>query len=249
MPFDVQVFYQALFSPALMQGAMVTIALSLLVQFVSLLLAIPAAAGLMSPSRPLRYSLNLYLWLFRGAPMLLVLLLVWNGFPQLFPILRSDWFSPFLAAALAMTLVEVAYNAEIVRASLLSIQKGQAEAAAALGLHRGQTFFLVILPQAFRVAIPPLMNEFLGLLKATSLAFTISLRELMTVTQISISATFRFTEWYAAALIYYMVMITVLTLLQVRVERRLAQAYGRASPEKSKPVTVRPALASPINTH
>lgn len=182
--------------------------------------------------------------------MLLVLLLVWNGFPQLIPALRSEWFSPFIAAALAMTLVEIAYNAEIVRASLLSIQKGQAEAAAALGLHRGQTFFLVILPQAFRVAIPPLMNEFLGLLKATSLAFTISLHELMTVTQISISATFRFTEWYAAALLYYMLMTTVLTLLQGRVERRLSQAYGSASSGRSKSTIAPPAMASSTaNSH
>lgn len=228
MLFDPRIFLDALLSSALLKGALVTIALSVVVQLASVVLCLPVALGLQA-QRHYRWPLKVYQWIFRSAPLVLVLLFVWNGLPQIFPALRSDWFSPFLAAAIAMTLVGVAFNAEIMRAALMSVPKGQAEAAAALGLHRGQVFFLVVLPQAFRIALPPLMNEFISLLKSTSLAYTISLREMMTVTQLSISASFRFTEWYAAALIYYLVMVSILTVLQASVENRMSAAYSRRS--------------------
>ncbi len=226
MLFDPRIFLDALLSSALLKGALVTIALSVVVQLASVVLCLPVALGLQAQRR-YRWPLKIYQWIFRSAPLVLVLLFVWNGLPQIFPALRSDWFNPFLAAAIAMTLVGVAFNAEIMRAALMSVPKGQAEAAAALGLHRGQVFFLVVLPQAFRIALPPLMNEFISLLKSTSLAYTISLREMMTVTQLSISASFRFTEWYAAALIYYLVMVSILTVLQASVEHRMSVAYAR----------------------
>lgn len=242
MLFDPRIFIEALLSPALLTGALITIALSVVVQFAALVLCLPAALGL-SASRRCRWPLKTYQWIFRSTPLVLVLLFVWNGLPQLFPALRSDWFSPFLAAAIAMTLVGIAYNAEIMRAGLSSVPKGQAEAAAALGLHRGQAFFLVILPQAFRFALPPLMNEFISLLKSTSLAYTISLRELMTVTQLSISASFRFTEWYAAALVYYLLMVSALTLIQAALERRMANAYiGRSAGTKESGEALKPTI-------
>lgn len=226
MLFDPRIFVEALLSSALLKGALITIALSIVVQLASLVLCLPVALGL-SARRRYRWPLRAYQWIFRSAPLVLVLLFIWNGLPQIFPALRSDWFNPFLAAAIAMTLVGIAYNAEIMRAALLSVHKGQAEAAAALGLRRGQAFFLVVLPQAFRVALPSLMNEFITLLKSTSLAYTISLREMMTVTQLSISASFRFTEWYAAALVYYLVMVSILTMIQASVEHRMSVAYAR----------------------
>ena len=107
------------------------------------------------------------------------------------------------------------------RAALGSVPAGQREAAAALGLRRGHAFRLVVLPQALRVAVPPLVNEFISLLKGTSLASVISLRELMTVTGYAIASTFRFLEWYAAALVYYLAMVGALTVLQAQLERRL----------------------------
>ena len=165
--------------------------------------------------------------------MILVLLFIWNGLPQLFPIFRSAWFTPFLAAYIGMTLVGVAYNAEIMRAALGSLGAGQREAAAALGLTRFQAFRLVVLPQAMRIALPSLMNEFISLLKSTSLAYTISLRELMTTTSLSISASFRFTEWYACAFVYYLVMVSILTLAQGWIEKRMSAPYSRQSNDRN----------------
>lgn len=224
MLFDFDYFIRALFSRDLLTGAMITIALSVAVQVTATLLSLPLAVGLLSKKRGLRVALKTYVWLFRGAPTLLVLLFFWNGLPQLFPALRSDWFNPFLAAFLAMSMVGIAYNAEIIRAGLSSVGKGQHEAAVALGIGKYNAFTHVILPQAMRVSIPSLMNEFITLLKSTSLAYTISLKELMTVTSLSISASFKFTEWYLAALVYYLVLITVLTALQLILEKHMSKA-------------------------
>ena len=245
MLFDPTIFLEALVSPALIQGALTTIGLSICVQVTAFALCLPVAIGLSSKRAAVRWVLLAYVWLFRSAPMILVLLFIWNGLPQLFPIFRSSWFTPFLAAYIGMTLVGVAYNAEIMRAALGSLGAGQREAAAALGLTRFQAFRLVVLPQAMRIALPSLMNEFISLLKSTSLAYTISLRELMTTTSLSISASFRFTEWYACAFLYYLVMVSILTLAQSWIERRMSAPYSRKSNDRNsglKPAHTAPAL-------
>jgi len=212
--FDPTIFLEALVSPALIQGALTTIGLSICVQVTAFALCLPVAIGLSSKRALVRWVLLAYVWLFRSAPMILVLLVIGNCLPQLFPIFRSAWFPPFLAASIGSTVVGCALNAEIMRAALGSLGAGQREAAAALGLTRFQAFRLIVLPQAMRIALPSLMNEFISLLKSTSLAYTISLRELMTTTSLSISASFRFTEWYACAFLYYLVMVSILTLAQ-----------------------------------
>ncbi|MEW6632447.1 MAG: amino acid ABC transporter permease [Pseudomonadota bacterium] len=243
MLFDPSIFLEALVSPALIQGALTTIGLSICVQVTAFALCLPVAIGLSSKRTSVRWALLAYVWLFRSAPMILVLLFIWNGLPQLLPVFRSSWFTPFLAAYIGMTLVGVAYNAEIMRAALGSLGAGQREAAAALGLTRFQAFHLVVLPQAMRIALPSLMNEFISLLKSTSLAYTISLRELMTTTSLSISASFRFTEWYACALLYYLVMVSILTLAQGWIETRMSAPYSRKDnnrDSRSVPVSVAP---------
>ena len=199
--FDGRIFLDALLGWPLLQGGLTTVALACAVQLTAMVACLAPASLASSRRRWVRGAVGAYVWLFRGTPALLVLLLVWNGLPQLFPALRADWYTPFLAAFLGLTLVQVAYLTEVMRAALESVAPGQREAAAALGLHRVQAFRLVVLPQALRVAVPPLMNEFISLLKTTSLATVISLRELMTVTSYAISASFRFLEWYAAVLV------------------------------------------------
>ena len=223
--FDTKLFLTALFGWPLAKGALLTLALSLLVMAVALAISLATAALATSKRRWIRLAIAAFVWLFRGAPALLVLLFIWNGLPQISAVFRSDWFSPFVAAFLALTLIQIAYLTEILRSSYASIGKGQSEGAAALGLHRGQIFFLIILPQALRVALPALVNEFISLLKATSLATVISLKELMTVTQFAIATSFRFLEWYGAALIYYMSMVSVLTFFQIKLERMLARGH------------------------
>ena len=168
------------------------------------------------------FSVRLYVWLFRGIPTLLQLLFIWNALPQFIPALQASWFTPFLAALVALTLNETAYQTEINRAALRAVDPGQQAAGLALGLTARQVFVHVTAPQALRVAIPPTANEFINLLKVTSLASVISLRELLTVTNQAVASSFRFVEYYSAALVYYLVIVGVLTYVQGRLERRLA---------------------------
>lgn len=229
--FDTELFLQALTTPALIRGAGVAVALSLVVFAVSFLLCLPMAVLLDAKRAPLRLLARGYTWIFRAAPLLLILLLVWNGLPQIIPaLIRSDWYSPFVAAFLAMLLVTVAYMAEIMRGALRAVGPGQRDAASALGLRPLPAFALIVLPQALRVASPVLMNELISLVKLTSLAYIISLREIMAVVNDAIASTFRFVEWYSAALIYYIGIVSILMVLQTLMDaRRTAWLDGRTS--------------------
>ena len=137
--------------------------------------------------------------------------------------MKASWYTPFFSAFIAMSLVTIAYLSELMRGALLALGRGQSDAAAALGLTPFKAFILVSLPQAFRIALPGLINEFINLVKLTSLAYVISLREIMAIVNESIASSFRFVEWYMAALIYYLVIVSVLMLLQSYIQRRLSQ--------------------------
>ncbi|MDH4987936.1 amino acid ABC transporter permease [Aminobacter anthyllidis] len=222
MTFDLTLFLSALQSTAMLKGAGVAILLSAVVQFVSFLLCLPVALALNSPKRGRNLAAQSYVWLFRASPLILVLLIVWNGAPQLIPaLLKANWYTPFVAAAISFTLVTAAYMAEVMRGALRAIGPGQMDAAKALGLTNAQSFFLVILPQALRIALPSLVNEFINLIKLTSLAYVISLREIMAVVNDAIAASFRFVEWYCAALVYYLVIVSILMVIQGLIQRRL----------------------------
>lgn len=224
MAFDWRLFFDALFSWPFFKGAVVTVVLTIVSHAVGIGFGLALAVMASAQRRALRSFVTFYIWLFRGAPVLLLLLFVWNALPQLIPAFRQTWFTPFLAAWLALGLNETAYQSEIIRAALLSVPKGQRDAAAALGLSRLKAFLLVVLPQALRVALPPTVNEFITLLKTTSLASVISLQELLAITTRATSVTFRYTEYYAVALVYYLAIVSVLMVAQARVERRLGTA-------------------------
>jgi polar amino acid transport system permease protein len=220
MEWDTDLFVDALTSSALLNGALITIALTVTAWCGAQLVGAVLALGRTSRFRVVRGGVVTYLWLFRAVPLLLQLLFVWNALPQLIPDLKSDWFTPFIAALVALTLHEAAYMAEISRSGLLSVDPGQRDAARAIGMTTGQSYRYVIVPQAIRVMIPPSANEFITLLKLTSLASVISLAELLTVTQQDIAVNFRFAELYAAATVYYLVMVSVLMVGQSYLERR-----------------------------
>lgn len=222
MQFDFNVFWSALTSYAFFKGACITLFLALLAHSVGIALSIPAAFALDGPDRLWRTILRSVLSVFRGAPTLLQLLFVWNALPQFFPVLQQAWFTPFIAAWIALSINEAAYQVEINRGALKAIDSGQYGASHALGLSRWHTLRHVILPQAARIAIPPTANEFITLLKITSLASVISLQELMAVTSQTVSTTFQFSEYYAVALMYYLVMVYTLSWLQGKLERRMA---------------------------
>jgi polar amino acid transport system permease protein len=220
--FHWDIFWGALTSAAFLKGALVSLTLTVAAHALAILLATPLAIISNRNRGAAAFAVRLYVGLFRGIPTLLQLLFIWNALPQFIPALQAPWFTPFLAALVALTLNEAAYQTEINRAALRAVDPGQRAAGLALGLTPRQVFVHITAPQALRVAIPPTTNEFINLLKVTSLASVISLRELLTVTNQAVATSFRFVEYYGAALVYYLVIVGALTYLQSRIERRLA---------------------------
>ena len=232
MDFQGNVFLEALTSQSLIRGVQITVALTVVSFAAGLVIGLVLAVMRDSRLRVLRWLSWTYIWIFRGIPTLIQLFIFWQALPQLFPALREQWFSPFLASSICLALNEAAYAAEILRGGLLSVDEGQRVAARALGMPPFSVFRKVVAPQLTRVTIPPMANDFITLLKITSLASVTSLRELMTNTQAAVSSSFRFAEWYGAAAIYYLVLVSIFMVGQSWLERRYvwtSQARGPRS--------------------
>jgi polar amino acid transport system permease protein len=225
--FDVDVFINALFSRALREGVVMTVVLTMVAFVAGLAIGLVIALLRGSRNGVLRGVGWTYIWLFRALPTLILLFLVWNALPQLFPVLKGPGFEAFYAAAIALAINEGAYAAEIIRGGLLSIDDGQRVAARALGMQPASVFRRVVFPQVVRVITPALSNDFITLLKLTSLASVVSLRELLTMAQIQIASSFRHAEWYLAAAIYYLVLVSVFMFVQAWFERRYVWASQR----------------------
>jgi polar amino acid transport system permease protein len=220
MSFDPSIFWEQLTSPIYLRGALtaVLVALGSLV----LAIAIGLAVALMktSRSRLAKASANTYLWFFRALPSMLLLLVCWNALPQLIPAFREDWYTPFVAAIIALGISEGAYVAETLRSAIMSVDRGQVLAARALGMTPVQSFVKVVVPQATRIALPPLGNELVALVKLTAIASVISLQELLRVATIGVQATFRYAEYYAVATVYYLIIVSLIMLGQSALEKR-----------------------------
>lgn len=242
MTFDADIFWQQVFSDAFLRGAMLSIAVAVLAQILGVLLGFVLALGVRARNIAVRGVSAAYVWLFRAIPTLLVLLILWNAAPQVLPILREGWYSPFVAAVIGLGLAEAAYMAEIFRSALASVDEGQPLAARALGMKPAAVLFKVVLPQAVRVAIPPTGNDFIAMVKYTSLASVISLKELLTTAQLGVSTTFRYAEFYAAASVYYLVIVSVLMILQRVLEKRFEWTSAGKRPGRRRPR----AAASPV---
>jgi His/Glu/Gln/Arg/opine family amino acid ABC transporter permease subunit len=219
---DVQVFLQALTSKALREGLWITVTLTLASFAAGAVIGLVVALLRGNRFRVVRAIAWTYIWVFRAVPTLVQLVFVWYALPQLIHELRGPGFTPFLAATLALSLNEGAYAAEIIRAGLLSIDDGQRLAARALGMSPRSVFRRVVAPQLIRVVTPTMANDFITMLKITSLAYVVSLQEILTNTQSQVSVSFRYAEWYLAAAIYYLVLVSIFMAVQAWFERRYA---------------------------
>lgn len=240
MNFDFAIFWNALTSLNYVNGAALALLLAFLAMVLGTVLGFLIALARISGKRLLVALASIYVGVFRGLPTLLILLLAWNAAPQLIPALRSDIYSPFVAALISLTVVQAAYMAEIIRSALLSVDAGQPLAARALGLTPVQTMVRVMIPQAVRIAIPPTGSELINTIKYTSLASVISLRELLTTAQSGVSVTFRYAEFYAAAAVYYLAIVTIVTVVQSQLERKFLWT------SKDVPAPAQPGTATAI---
>jgi len=226
--FDTHVFREALTSSPYWKGALLALELTIVSLTAACVIGFFLALGRGSRHRSIRFVVFLYNWIFRATPTLLQLIFIWYALPQLWSTFAGSWFKPFLAAFIALSLNEAAYMSEIIRAGLLSVDPGQELAGRALGMSKPKILRRVVVPQAVRIIIPPTGNEFITLLKLTSLASVISLHELLTASQERATADFRYPEAYSAALVYYLAIVSILMMLQSQLERRFTwSSVGR----------------------
>ncbi|MFI5011891.1 MAG: amino acid ABC transporter permease [Hyphomicrobiales bacterium] len=187
---------------------------------VGLLLAVAQEARL----APIRAAVTLYLWLFRGTPVLLQIVFAFNVLPSFGIVLPG-----YACAVLALGLNEGAYMAEIMRAGIRAVGFGQREAARALGLRERQIMRLIVLPQAFRIIIPPIGNQFIGMLKLSALVSVIGVRELLLIADQAASSNFRYMEALSAAGIYYLALTTLFMAVQNRIEWALSRQSNQGT--------------------
>lgn len=210
-----QLFLDSL-GPIALAGVTVTVPLALLSFAVGLVLAILVALMRISVNPIVSGIARFYISVIRGTPMLVQLFVIFYGLPSI-----GVTLDPWPSAVIALSLNVGGYAAEVVRAAILSVPKGQWEAAYTVGMNRTRTLTRVILPQAARVSVPPLSNTFISLVKDTSLASLILVTELFKVAQQIASATLEFMVLYLAAALVYWVLCLVLSFGQSALERRL----------------------------
>lgn len=199
-----------------------TIPLTVISFILGLALALVVALARMSPNPALNGVARLYISVIRGTPLLVQLFIVFFALPEL-----GVKIDPFPAAVIAFSLNVGGYAAEIIRSAIVSIPKGQWEAAQTIGLNYVGTLRRIVLPQAARVAVPPLSNTLISLVKDTSLASTIMVTELLRTAQIAAAPTFEFFALYGTAAAYYWVICLALSFGQSRLERRLERHVSR----------------------
>lgn len=230
-----------LFNKTVLQGLLVTFELAVIGMVIGTILGVLLALARMSQNTVLQAISSGYIWLFRGVP-LLVQLLVWGNLGLLFATIgfgipftdimfvevgTNVLVTGFVAACLGLGLHEAAYMAEVVRGGILSVDPGQREAGTALGMTGGLAMRRVVLPQAMRVIIPPTGNQFISLLKATSLVSVIAGGDILTAVQNIGAVNFRTLEMLFVATFWYLVIVTVLSIIQHFFERRLSRGYVR----------------------
>jgi cystine transport system permease protein len=204
------------FWPLLKAGVIYTIPLTLITFALGLILAIVTALIRLSSWRIPRLIAGFYVWVIRGTPLLVQLFIIFYGLPSI-----GITLSAYTSAIIGLTLSVGAYCSEIVRAAILSIQKGQWEAAFSVGMSRMQALRRVILPQAARVSIPPLGNSFISLVKDTSLVATITFVEMFKTSQQIVAVTYEPLLLYCEVAVIYLAFSSILSLLQNYTEKRL----------------------------
>ncbi len=229
-----------MFQGPVIDGVVITLELTVLAMIIGVALGILLAVMRLSSNPLVSWVAWIYIWLFRGTPVL-VQLLLWYAIGALYPSITfglpfgglnaNDYITPFMAGLLALGFNEGAYMSEIVRAGIISVDEGQTEAAQALGMSRLQTMRRVVLPQAMRVIVPPTGNETISMLKTSSLVSVITVTDLLfSVEQIS-SRTFQTIPLLFTATIWYLALTSVLSVGQYYLERRFARGSSRNLPE------------------
>jgi polar amino acid transport system permease protein len=241
--FEWDVVGRYLFDPNVLRGLGVSLTLTVAAMIFGSLLGTALAGAQLSTFMPLRLAAAVYVSVFRGIPAL-VQLIFWYNLAYLLPQIpigvpfgptlhswsANDVITPLTAAIIGLTLHEAAYMAEIIRAGLLGVDEGQRDAARAMGFTRRQAFVRVILPQAMRGIIPPTGNQFISLLKATALVSVIAMSDLLRSVQVIYSVSYEIVPMLLVACVWYLVVVTILSMGQRRLERRFGRGHLAVAP-------------------
>jgi glutamine transport system permease protein len=203
--------------PVILAGLQLTLYVAAMSMAVALLLGLVVAFVRISPIKPLSWLANVYVQFFRGIPQFVFLLWLYYGIS----ILLGINFKPIAAGVIALSIQHGAYLSEIFRAGIQAIHKGQMEAGLSVGLSKPRIYQRIILPQAFRIVLPPVVNTWIGMLKDTSLVSVIGVQELMRTTELQSNYYFRPFEFYTTAALLYVAMTFVFSKLAGLVEARL----------------------------
>jgi polar amino acid transport system permease protein len=240
--FEWDVVGEYLFHPTVLQGLAMSLMLTVVAMVVGSALGVLLAAGQLSTFGPVRWASTVYVGVFRGIPPL-VQLIFWYNLAFLVPDLSvgipfgptfgswsaNDVITPLTAALIGLTLHEAAYMSEIVRAGILAVDQGQRDAARAMGFTSRQAFFKVVLPQAMRVIIPPTGSQFISLLKGTSLVSVIAMTDLLHSVQVIYNRTYEVVPMLIVACIWYLTVVTILSIGQKRLERHFGRGHDRTA--------------------
>jgi polar amino acid transport system permease protein len=221
-------------APAILNGLVNTVIMTACAMALGITLGVIFAVMYMSPNPVLRSSALFYIWFFRGTPLLLQLLLWFNlalvfpklGIPGIFEMRTVDVMTPFVATLLGLGMNQGAYTAEVIRSGILSVDAGQTEAAKSIGMTRLTALRRIVLPQAMRVIIPPVGNEFISMVKLTSIASVIQYSEILRNAQTIYYANARVIELLIVAAAWYLMVVTLLQIGQYFLERRFAKGRG-----------------------
>ncbi len=209
-------------TPLLLEGLKLTILVSLISIAIGMVIGLLMCLMKMSKNKVLSAIAGVYIWIIRGTPMLVQAFIVFFGFPQLIqlmiPTFRLD---AFTAGIVTLSLNAGAYLAEIFRGGIMAVPKGQSEAARSLGLSQGKTMWKVVLPQAIKISIPSLVNQFIITIKDTSILSVIGLAELVNKAKTYVGKSYEFFATYIFVAIYYLVIISLLMVLSNYIEKKL----------------------------
>ena len=206
------------FLPFMLEGSVTTVEIFVITLIVALPLGLPIALGSNSRFKPLSFLCKIYVWIFRGTPLMLQLWFFYFFFPMEFGITLDA----FTTAAITYIFNYAAYFAEIYRGGINSIDRGQYEAAHALGLSKKQTLFDIILPQAMKATFPPIVNEAITLIKDTALVSALGVVDLMKATNSAVNRMTSLTPFFYAAIIY-LIMTFILTIIAGRLEKHFSR--------------------------
>ncbi len=226
-----------LFWPTILQGLVNTIWVSIACMAIGIIIGVLCAVARGSPNPVLRSAALFYAWFFRGTPVILQLLIWFNlalvfpqiGIPGLFDFRTVDVITPAVATLLGLGLNEGAYVSEIVRAGLISVDRGQYEASKSIGMSYWLSLRRIILPQAMRVVVPPLGNEFIALLKITSLASIIGFSDILRNAQDIYYTNAKVIELLMVAAFWYLVVVSVLSVFQAMLENRFGRGFASSA--------------------